>query len=64
MNRIKVRMYKTAALIAASGTLLAANNCLPQDYFATLAGDTLSLAISEVILRLIGAFVDGAAAAA
>jgi hypothetical protein len=58
MARIRAFGYRSLALVAASGTLLASGNCLPQDYFATLAGDTISLTVAEIVARVLTATLD------
>lgn len=63
MARIRAIGYRGLALVAASGTLLASGNCLPQDYFATLAGDTISLTVAELMARVLAATLDGVAGA-
>lgn len=63
MARIRFFGYRGLALMAASGTLLASGNCLPQDYFATLAGDTISLTVAELISRILAATLDATAGA-
>ncbi len=61
MARIRTFGYRGLTLVAASGTLLASGNCLPQDYFATLAGDTISLTVAEIVTRILATTLDVAA---
>lgn len=49
---------RAALLALAAGVLLTANSCLPQDYFATLAGEVVSQTVSELLARTIAAVVD------
>lgn len=50
-------------LTLTAGLLLTANSCLPQDYFASLAGDVVSQTASEILSRAIATLLDAGVAA-
>lgn len=58
MVRFRKFGFRGLAMFAAAGTLLASGNCLPQDYFATLAGDTISLTVAEIVSRILATTID------
>ncbi len=54
---------KGALVTVSAGIVLAANSCLPQDYFATLAGEVVSQTVADVLARFIEALFEQGAAA-
>lgn len=53
---------KPLCLLGSSGSLLAAGNCLPQNFFADLAGSSVETFILEIIINIVsGALSAGTA---
>jgi hypothetical protein len=42
-----------AALLSAGGTLFSAGSCLPENYFATLWGDTVVTGVTNAVLQAV-----------
>lgn len=59
-----MRKLRTRLVLLSATPLLAAGGCLPPDYFASLAGDALSLTMELVLGTAVQAAIDDTSAGA
>jgi hypothetical protein len=57
-------LMRRVAVYGTMGTLVATNSCLPEDYWATLAGDTISAGVVGAVGTAIAAGINSLLGAA